>query len=65
MTNSVWTDRKLLAQAPAEVMAATLTHLDEMYGGPLHYLESIGFSREQQQRLAQAVSATRDHKVNL
>ncbi|KAL3151003.1 hypothetical protein ABBQ38_012875 [Trebouxia sp. C0009 RCD-2024] len=58
-------DRAVFSKAPAEVMAATLTHLDEMYGGPSRYLESIGFSREQQQRLAKAVSASRDHKVNL
>ena len=44
-----------LLQAPAEVMAATLTHLDDTYGGPLRYLESIGFSRDQQERLAWAV----------
>ena len=45
-------------QAPAEVMAAMLSHLDEMYGGPSGYLTSIGFTTEQQQRLSQAVSVT-------
>lgn len=49
-------------QAPAEVMAATLTHLDDMYGGPSKYLESIGFTKDQQQRLACAVSANKDQQ---
>ena len=39
-------------------MAATLTHLDDMYGGPLRYLESIGFTKQQQERLALAVRAS-------
>ena len=52
----------MLLQAPAEVMAATLTHLDDMYGGPSRYLESIGFTQDQQQRLAHAVSANKDHR---
>lgn len=51
-----------MLQAPAEVMAATLTHLDDMYGGPQAYLESIGFTQDQQQRLARAVGANKDHK---
>lgn len=51
-------NRFFLLQAPAEVMAAMLTHLDDMYGGPLRYLESIGFTKEQQQRLALAVRAS-------
>lgn len=48
----------LCLQAPAEVMAAMLSHLDEMYGGPSGYLTSVGFTTEQQQRLSQAVSVT-------
>lgn len=51
-------DRALFSKAPAEVMAAMLSHLDEMYGGPSGYLTSIGFTTEQQQRLSQAVSVT-------
>ena len=43
-------------QAPAEVMAAMLTHLEDAYGGASGYLQSIGFTTEQQQRLARAVS---------
>ena len=52
----------MLVQAPAEVMAATLTHLDDMYGGPSRYLDSIGFTQDQQRRLARAVSANSDTK---
>ena len=49
-----------MLQAPAEVMAATLTHLEDVYGGASGYLESIGFTKKQQQRLAQAVSVPAD-----
>lgn len=49
-------DRAVFSKAPPEVMAATLSHLDETYGGPSGYLESIGFTKQQQQRLAKAVS---------
>lgn len=52
-------------QAPAEVMAATLTHLDSRYGGASRYLQSVGFTKEQQQRLAQAVGAIPDHQYVL
>ena len=45
-------------QAPAEVMAAFLTHLDDTYGGPLGYLDSIGFTKKHQTRLRQAVCVT-------
>ncbi len=46
----------MMLQAPAEVMAATLSHLEDAYGGASAYLQSIGFSKEQQQRLAKALA---------
>ena len=52
-------------QAPAEVMAAFLTHLDERYGGPLGYLDSVGFSKKQQTRLRQAVCITGSQQAAL
>ena len=41
-------------------MAAMLSHLDDVYGGASGYLESIGFTKEQQQRLSKAVSKPAD-----
>ena len=52
-------------QAPAEVMAAFLTHLDERYGGPLSYLDSVGFTKKQQTRLRQAVCITGSQQAAL
>ncbi|DBA84394.1 hypothetical protein WJX77_004255 [Trebouxia sp. C0004] len=49
-------DQAVFSKAPAEVMAATLSHLDDAYGGAAAYLQSIGFTREQQQRLAKALA---------
>lgn len=46
---------EVMLQAPAEVMAATLSHLEDAYGGASAYLQSIGFTKEQQQSLAKAL----------
>jgi hypothetical protein len=46
----------MILQAPAEVMAATLSHLEDAYGGASAYLQSLGFTKGQQQRLAKALA---------
>lgn len=46
----------MMLQAPAEVMAATLSHLEDAYGGASDYLQSIGFTKEHQLRLAKALA---------
>jgi len=46
----------MILQAPAEVMAATLSHLEDAYGVASAYLQSLGFTKGQQQRLAKALA---------
>ena len=49
-------DTALFSRAPPEVMQATLAHLEERYGGARGYLDSIGFTRDYQQRLAKSLA---------
>lgn len=53
-------DRTLFSRAPPEVMQKTLAHLQGRYGGAKGYLDSIGFSQQQQERLARSLARCSD-----
>lgn len=44
-----------LVQSPPQVMAATLAHLDDCYGGPWAYLRQIGMSEAQLRHIQTAL----------
>ena len=44
-------DRSKFQGAPREAVEAALDHLERSYGGPQAYLQTIGFSLQQQEQL--------------
>lgn len=51
-------DTAQFSRAPPDVMQKTLKHLKERYGGARGYLDSIGFSQNSQQRLAESLASS-------
>ena len=50
-------NRAVFERAPREAMASALGHLRERYGGVRSYLDAIGFGRDRQRRLRDALAA--------
>lgn len=49
-------DTALFSRAPPEAMQATLDHIERQFGGIDAYLDNIGFTRENRERLARSLS---------
>ncbi|GAB4817039.1 hypothetical protein N2152v2_004085 [Parachlorella kessleri] len=49
-------DPKIFSRAPPEAMERLLKHAEERYGGLRRYMEQIGFTREEQDRLCRSLT---------
>jgi hypothetical protein len=48
-------DRKVFERAPVAAIRHALKYLQDRYGGPRVYLDTIGFTYKQQDKLRQAI----------
>ncbi len=55
-------DRSKFEGAPAEAMHSALQYINDKYGSVPGYLRSIGFGREQQQRIKELLTSPRPDK---